>query len=895
MNKKILIGCTIAILILLTISLTPVIGSKNLDCMTKNSGFLPDEIPEFASGEFIVKFRENVEIYLSFSPNGFLNTGETSIDLLNMRYSVISAEKIFKSNQTPSLLNVYKFVFADAAADMFSIIEEYNRDPNVVYVEPNYVYHSYVIPNDLEFTEQWALHNTGQDGGTPDADIDAPEAWDIETGSPDVVIAIVDTGVDYNHEDLADNIWYDNQGNPGYDFVNDDNDPSDDYGHGTHCAGIAAAVTNNGEGIAGVCWNCKIMPIKSLNNKGGGYNDDLAEGILYAADNDADIISMSWGGNSYSNLIRDALDHANSKGVVLVASAGNGFNHIKSYPAGYDNVIAVAATDNNDNKADFSNYGYWIDVAAPGVHIYSSLPRPYIYGWMDGTSMACPHVAGLAALLLSKNECINLPGMVKTLIVNTADPISSDEYIGGGRINAYQALLREPAIAILDGFSDWSDVKGIIDINGWAWSDAFKNYTIAYGRGGEPDSWTEIKYSTSLVQDDVLAVLDTTGLNEGLYTIRLTVVCNDGVYTDKKRIVVNNEKNTIHVDADNTGGPWEGTTENPFMYIRDGVDDAGKDDIVYVYSGTYYESTLFIEKTISLTGEDQDTTIIDGNGHGDVVFIIADNVELSGFTIKHSAAFRCGIYVSSSSNTIVNKNIIKDTYFGVYSFRSFYTIISENIITTNNNGYGIRISQSSNNTISENTITNNLESISLNSASYNNFYGNNITNNGNGFSITKEDPAYQDSIKNNIYKNNITNNNGLGIKIFGNYSGTYDNNIYHNNFINNNQNAYDEYDNTWYNTDLKEGNYWDDHKGFDPDGDGIANNPYKIPDEDHDPFNNNKDKYPLMGPYPEPISYNKDSQSNQQSRTQQSSNRLFILILERFIEFFQLIKQIIGI
>ena len=205
---------------------------------------------------------------------------------------------------------------------MLSAVEDYNSDPCVEYAEPNYLYsmqqvragNQGTIPNDPYFYQQWSLDQTS------DADIDAPEAWDIETGDPSVVIAILDTGVDYNHEDLAGNIWInddeiedgqDSDGNGyiddirGWDFGSGDNDPMDWNGHGTHCSGIASAMTNNNVGIAGVCWNCKIMPLKF-----DFSNVEAAEALAYAADNGADVISMSWGGYVYSQLLHDALNYA---------------------------------------------------------------------------------------------------------------------------------------------------------------------------------------------------------------------------------------------------------------------------------------------------------------------------------------------------------------------------------------------------------------------------------------------------------------------------------------------------------------------------------------------------------------------------------------------------------
>jgi subtilisin family serine protease len=313
------------------------------------------------------------------------------------------------------------------------------------------------IPNDEHFDEQWGLHNTGQTGGTPDADIDAPEAWDIETGDSEVVIAILDSGVDWDHPDLADNIWINSDESVdgtdtddngfiddirGWDFINDDNDPMDDfydYYHGTMCAGIAGAVGNNEIGVVGVCWNCKIMPIKIINSTGWETDEAAANGIIYAVDNGADIISMSWGGLPSYPLTEGALNYANSLGVIVVAAAGNGNNGKKFYPAAFDNVIAVAATNRNDEREPHSNYGSWVDVAAPGEDIFTTTLDDY-YPDFGGTSASTPYVAGLAGLLLSYNPNLTKEEVI-SIIHDSTDWIETDEYIGNGRINAYKALL----------------------------------------------------------------------------------------------------------------------------------------------------------------------------------------------------------------------------------------------------------------------------------------------------------------------------------------------------------------------------------------------------------------------------------------------------------------------
>ncbi len=271
----------------------------------------------------------------------------------------------------------------------------YLQNPYIEYAEPNYIVYATTMPDDTYFSNLWGLNNTGQTGGTVDADIDAPDAWNITTGSSNVVIAVVDTGVDYYHPDLSSNIWtnmgetnctdgVDNDGNGyiddcrGWDFIGNDNDPMDYDGHGTHVAGTIAAVGNNSSGATGVMWNAQIMPLRFLGVSGSGTTADAISAILYANANGAHVINNSWGGGGYSQALKDAID---ASGAVVVCAAGNaGTNNDSTpfYPAGYtsSNMIAVAATDHNDNLAWFSNYGVTsVDVAAPGVNIYSTIPN----------------------------------------------------------------------------------------------------------------------------------------------------------------------------------------------------------------------------------------------------------------------------------------------------------------------------------------------------------------------------------------------------------------------------------------------------------------------------------------------------------------------------------------
>lgn len=307
-----------------------------------------------------------------------------------------------------------------AAARMRS----YAAHPRVMYAEPNYIAEIIAEPNDPYFSSQWGLHK-----------VEAPAAWDITTGSGGMSIAILDTGVDPNHPDLRDKIVK----NVNFTYSST---VGDVHGHGTHVAGIAAASTNNGIGVAGLGYDSTIMNVKVLGDSGSGYYSWVTSGIIWAADNGAQVINMSLGGTAGSRALEDAINYAWSKGVVVVAAAGNSGTSSPFYPAFYANCMAVAATDANDAKASWSNYGDWVDVAAPGVSIYSTL-RGTSYGYKSGTSMASPHVAGLAALVFTTVSDVNGNGLLndeaRARIESTCDDIGVSG-IGAGRINAAQAV-----------------------------------------------------------------------------------------------------------------------------------------------------------------------------------------------------------------------------------------------------------------------------------------------------------------------------------------------------------------------------------------------------------------------------------------------------------------------
>jgi subtilisin family serine protease len=360
-------------------------------------------------------------------------------------------------------INVYK-IKIQTSTTLEETLFALKRNPDVEYAEPNYIAYITETPNDPLFDLQYALYNPdsgppGSPQGEERADIKATSAWEETKGDEDIIIAILDSGVDMLHPDLDEKIH-----SSGYDFVNDDSDATDDEGHGTHVAGIAAGETHNNEGIAGVAWNCKILPVKVLDDLGEGGYDELSEGIIWAADNGADVINLSLGGSFPSTTLEDALKYAYDMDVVIVASAGNDGGAV-DYPAAYDDYcLAVAATNDSDERVTFenssdnpldkweSNFGPEIDVAAPGTLIVSTVPTwlwdpdSIPYAWGNGTSMAAPHVAGLAALIKSVKPHLTAAQIMDVIRysaddVNFVNNLGIDNYIGYGRINSAKALV----------------------------------------------------------------------------------------------------------------------------------------------------------------------------------------------------------------------------------------------------------------------------------------------------------------------------------------------------------------------------------------------------------------------------------------------------------------------
>ncbi len=444
-------------------------GAQNLAGglgMSPGANQIPPGV-QFVQGELIVKPSQNAD------PN--------ALSVLAGQVGVKTRERIPQLN-----LEIWKLPpeGANDVGILGDIIMILSEDPNVNYAEPNYQWKAIEIPNNPQFPELWGLNNDGQLGcsydgkenGFEDADIDAPQAWDIFKGSDDVVVAVIDSGIDYNHENLRGNMWVnegeipgdgidnDNNGHiddiHGYDFGDDDGDPMDTLDHGTHCAGTIGATGDSGVGACGVNHTVRIMACKFMPDDSMFGNTAAAiKGILYAVDNGADILNNSWGGGGYNKSLYEAIAYANDRNVLFVAAAHNdGLDRdlYPGYPCNYElpNVISVAASDCQDQLAWFSGWGKEsVHLAAPGVRILSPIPGDK-YGYKNGTSMATPHVAGVAALLKGYRPSLTAL-QIKELIMESVDPVEAliETTITGGRLNAQKAL--EAA-----GGSEWISLNG---------------------------------------------------------------------------------------------------------------------------------------------------------------------------------------------------------------------------------------------------------------------------------------------------------------------------------------------------------------------------------------------------------------------------------------------------
>lgn len=416
--------------------------------------------PDFKDGQVYLKFRDDFE---ASYPNDLLSSNSSLRipDSLIQRFQITSAEKAFPLLKYKPLERSYRIKFADPT-EVFAVLDALKALPGVAFTERVPEYYSFLTPNDPSFTvnttTQWGLYK-----------IKAQEAWDITTGVPSSIVAVVDDAVKINHQDLVGNLWtnpgeiagngIDDDGNGyiddvnGWDAADRDNDANppgtatnSNFTHGTHCAGIVAAKTNNAIGVASIGFNISYIPVKcKLSSTSGSSIQAAMEGVQYALNTPAKVISMSWGGSSSSSVEQLVFDYGWQSGVTLIAAAGNNGNQVQFYPANYNHVLAIGNTTSTDARSSSSNYGTWIDIMAPGTTIYNCLAGSTTsYGNQTGTSMACPMVAGTAGLMLSVNPGLS-PDMVYQCLKDSADNINAQNtsiigLIGSGRLNAKKAV-----------------------------------------------------------------------------------------------------------------------------------------------------------------------------------------------------------------------------------------------------------------------------------------------------------------------------------------------------------------------------------------------------------------------------------------------------------------------
>ncbi len=616
MRKKEISITVGSILILLTIPLTVSAGlwvrgftGEAKSTKPPNTIFSEESATnEFISNEILIKLKKNSTTKVKKNPKPN-STGLASLNKLNKKNKVRTIQRlgISKKVKGSNLERWVKITTSDKkeilTGDMTDILkksgsltklgellDEYKKDPNVQSVTPStLVKPADISPNDYYFSTNDLWHTPSHSDLWNIQKINLPSAWEDTTGSENVVVAVIDTGIDNTHPDLKQNIWQntgeianngvDDDGNgfkddiQGWNFINDNNDLSDINGHGTHVAGIIGAVGNNdtnhledtGTRLVGTNWKISLMPVKFITSRGGS-DFDAASAINYAVDNGASIINASWGGVFPSPIVSEAINYAHSKGVIFVAAAGNYNQTASTYsPANEPNVIAVSSTNYQDEKSCFSNFGIVVDVAAPGGDATrcggvddgilsarsSTTNREGVgeyYLLASGTSMAAPHVAGIAALIKAKNPDFTNEE-IRHILRNSADPIFGtnwNENVGYGRVNAAQALSSSsppptPRITTLPATTN----PQIISIKGYVHSkNPLSNYKLEYGKGKNPSEWNQLASGTSAVPNETqLASLDGRNLS-GYFTFRLSATDSDGQKSED-RIQIYFENNLV--------------------------------------------------------------------------------------------------------------------------------------------------------------------------------------------------------------------------------------------------------------------------------------------------------------------------------------------------------------
>ncbi len=587
----------------------------------------------YVQGELIIKFKADAVQQMVISTQKDVTvTGISEIDALNHQFKAANLRPLYRFGfKHPEIARKYGMdrtyvLTIDETVDQDVASAAYQQLASVEYSQPGKVAsipqmqqaattykggggaNAELVPNDPTYPDQWGLNNTGQAisetgtiVGTPGADINMEAAWDIHTGDNSVILAIIDTGVDYDHPEFAGRTV------AGFDFVNDDSDPADDNGHGTSCAGIAAAAGNNGAGVAGVNWNCQIMGVKVLNAFGSGSFADVAEGIEWAADNGANVISLSLGGG-FDQATEDAVNYAHDLDVVVVASRGNNNTSAASYPGSYDNAIAVGALSPcNDRKTpttcdgEFwwgSSFGNDLDVMAPGTRIHTTditgsggYDAGDYFSEFNGTSAACPFVAGIAALLRSSEPALTNQ-QIRDRMNETATDIGAagfDDQTGWGRVDAAAALdgggtgLQAPVV---------SDIADQTITEGGAFATVNLDDFVTDGDNTDAEiSWSTSGGSSITVSIDGSNVATITAAAGfiGSETITFTATDPDGQSDSDDATYTVNEDGGGGGDAPVVSGIADQTITGEFVQLNldDFVDDADNADseITWTFSG----------------------------------------------------------------------------------------------------------------------------------------------------------------------------------------------------------------------------------------------------------------------------------------------------------------------
>ncbi|GEM_PF-3057975 len=707
-------------------------GSKSLKEIEKNAleAILANaDLPvlPFKTNEILVKFKSGSTLTLpEDQKEATLEQVDISSEAVLEKSSQYNVETIKEVALPGAAAGTTYTITYNSATDPLVVAEEFKKLAEVEIAEPNYLYYVNDFPrdppNDPLYNEQWHHQNLQSRGG-----------WVVETGDEDVVIAVLDSGIDANHPDFRgklvdsyDVVDIDEEEWRGYaeygvgliegeDYTEPDNEPVDRHGHGTHVAGIIAAATNNEVGISGVCPDCKIMPVRIgflLSYRGhttaSMENDDIIAGIEYAMAHGADVINMSFGGPGNSIILRDALDAAYEQGVVLVAAAGNENTFSMSYPAAYENVIAVSAIGQDNHKAEFSNYGEWVDIAAPGVQILSAKAAEGAmcdqqvvaehYCLASGTSMASPVVAGVAGLVKSQHLDWS-PYQVRRQLVGSSQPLDDQVYIGAGRVNSFRALTARatPRITLVE--SSFQEIQGNNDNiinrgetigltvtlkNIWADAHGVNGTLITEDQGVNirqaPRTYGDILENQEVANNEpfIFEVSQNYQGNKLNFTLRLTN--REGVGNSVRFSLP--VPRAFIVDASGNGD---------YTDLNEAAVNLNDGDMIIIRPGQYtFTQSFFTKNYLTLRGEDKEQTIIDCEGREMIpgIFNQETNVYFPKhyFKVQNLTLKNCQLIFPDSHHVTIENNIfditklltavIGNTYYG----KNDYLTVSNNII-----------------------------------------------------------------------------------------------------------------------------------------------------------------------------------------------------------------------